>query len=33
LIEITREKNVVWTYRDFELFGNALSNSQVLPEP
>ncbi len=30
LIEITREKSVVWTYKDFELFGNALSNAKVL---
>jgi hypothetical protein len=33
LIEITRERSVVWTYKDFELFGNGLSNSQVLREP
>ncbi|MCZ6795476.1 MAG: alpha/beta hydrolase fold domain-containing protein [Planctomycetota bacterium] len=30
IVEITGAKEVVWTYRDFELFGNALSNSQVL---
>lgn len=30
LIEITRNKKVVWTYLDFKTFGNALSNSQIL---
>lgn len=30
LIEVTREKKVVWTFRDFERFGNSLTNSQVL---
>ena len=30
VIEITRDKRVVWSYKDFELFGNALTNSQVL---
>lgn len=30
LLEITREKKVVWSYRDWVLFGNALSNSLVL---
>ena len=29
LIEITRDKQVVWTYRDFETFGNSLTNSWV----
>ncbi|QDU37612.1 hypothetical protein Mal4_19270 [Maioricimonas rarisocia] len=30
LIEITRDKQVVWTFRDFKRFGNALTNSQIL---
>jgi outer membrane protein assembly factor BamB len=30
VIEIDREKRVVWAFRDFKLFGNALSNSVVL---
>ena len=30
VIEITREKQVVWTFHDFERFGNALTNTQVL---
>ncbi|RMF44949.1 MAG: hypothetical protein D6753_01295 [Planctomycetota bacterium] len=30
IIEITREKQVVWTWRDFDRFGNALTNSQIL---
>lgn len=30
LIEVDRRKRVVWTYRDFENFGNALTNSQIL---
>lgn len=30
IIEVTREKEVVWTFRDFERFGNALTNSRVL---
>ncbi|MFK7735659.1 MAG: PQQ-binding-like beta-propeller repeat protein [Pirellulaceae bacterium] len=30
LIEITREKKVVWTFQDFENFGNATTNSQIL---
>lgn len=40
VIEVTREKEVVWTFHDFERFGNALTNTQVLsvdgdpiPEP
>ncbi|MFI4861695.1 MAG: PQQ-binding-like beta-propeller repeat protein [Phycisphaerales bacterium JB063] len=32
VIEITRDKEVVWTFHDFERFGNALSNSQVVGE-
>jgi hypothetical protein len=30
LIEVDRQKRVVWTYRDFERFGNSLTNSQIL---
>jgi outer membrane protein assembly factor BamB len=30
IIEITRAKRVVWTFRDFTNFGNATSNSAVL---
>ncbi len=30
IIEITPDKKVVWTFKDFHLFGNALSNSVVL---
>lgn len=30
IIEVTRDKKVVWTFRDFERFGNALTNSWVL---
>ena len=30
LIEVTRAKQVVWQFRDFERFGNALTNSQIL---
>lgn len=30
IIEITREKKVVWQFHDFEHFGNSLTNSQVL---
>lgn len=33
IVEITREKQVVWTYRNFDLFGNSLTNSQVLDVP
>lgn len=33
IIEITRDKKVVWTYKDFKNFGNALSNSLVLRQP
>ncbi|XAL98885.1 PQQ-binding-like beta-propeller repeat protein [Phycisphaeraceae bacterium D3-23] len=32
IIEITRDKEVVWTFHDFERFGDALSNSQILDE-
>jgi PQQ-like domain len=30
LFEVTREKQVVWTFKDFKTFGNALAASQVL---
>lgn len=30
LIEVDRQKKVVWTFRDFKRFGNSLTNSQVL---
>jgi outer membrane protein assembly factor BamB len=32
IIEITKEKQVVWSYKDFTNFGNALSNSRVLEQ-
>lgn len=30
IIEITREKKVVWSFKDFTNFGNSLSNSRLL---
>ncbi|MCB9875900.1 MAG: PQQ-binding-like beta-propeller repeat protein [Planctomycetaceae bacterium] len=30
LIEVTRDKKVEWEFQDFERFGNALTNSQIL---
>lgn len=30
IIEVTREKKVVWTFKDFTNFGNSLSNSRIL---
>ncbi|MFM7058230.1 MAG: PQQ-binding-like beta-propeller repeat protein [Planctomycetota bacterium] len=30
LIEVSREKRVVWSFRDFDRFADALTNSQVL---
>jgi outer membrane protein assembly factor BamB len=30
LIEVTREKKVVWKFHDFERFGDSLTNSQIL---
>jgi PQQ-like domain len=30
LIEVTRDKNVVWTFKDFKTFGNGLAAAQVL---
>ena len=33
IIEVTRDKKVVWTFRDMKHFGDATSNSQVLDVP
>jgi hypothetical protein len=33
IIEVTRDKKVVWTFRDMEHFGDATSNSQVMDVP
>lgn len=30
LIEVTRDKKVVWTFKDFKTFGNSLASAQVL---
>ena len=30
IIEVTRDRKVVWSFRDFERFGNALTNTQIL---
>lgn len=30
LIEVDRQKRVVWSFRDFDRFGNSLTNSQIL---
>lgn len=30
IVEITRDKEVVWQFQDFERFGNALTNTQIL---
>lgn len=30
IVEINREKQVVWTFKDFDRFGNATTNTQVL---
>ncbi len=30
IVEVTRDKKVVWSFKDFQNFGNALSNSLVL---
>lgn len=30
IIEVTRDKKVVWKFHDFKRFGNALTNSQIL---
>ena len=29
IVEVTREKKLVWQYKDFKLFGNAMSNNLV----
>lgn len=29
IVEVTRDKRVVWTFQDFNRFGNSLTNSQV----
>jgi Mala s 1-like protein len=33
IIEITRDKRVVWTFHDFKNFGNSTPNSEVLERP
>lgn len=33
VVEITRDKKVVWAFKDFHHFGNALSNSLLLDDP
>lgn len=30
IIELTREKKVVWSFKDFERFGNSLTNTQIV---
>ena len=30
LFEVTRDKKVVWTFKDFKTFGNGLATAQVL---
>jgi hypothetical protein len=30
LFEVTRDKKVVWTFKDFKNFGNALSNAEIV---
>jgi len=30
LFEVTRDKKVVWTFRDFKTFGNSLAAAMVL---
>ena len=30
IIEVTRDKKVVWTFQDHKRFGNSTPNSQVL---
>jgi hypothetical protein len=30
LIEVTRDKKVVWTFRDFKTFGNNVAAAQIL---
>ena len=33
LIEVSREKKVVWTFRDYKTFGNNLASAVILDEP
>jgi hypothetical protein len=33
IVEVTRDKQVVWSFKDFRNFGNALSNSLVIDPP
>jgi hypothetical protein len=33
LIEVTRDKKVVWTFRDFKTFGNSLASAVILDVP
>ena len=33
IIEIDRDKQVVWSFRDFERFGNSLTNSWIIEPP
>ncbi len=33
LFEVTREKKVVWTFKNFEVFGNSLASAHVLDLP
>ncbi len=33
LVEVTRDKKVVWTFKDFKNFGNSLAMSAILDEP
>lgn len=33
IIELDRQKQVAWTFRDFERFGNALTNSWIIEQP
>ena len=33
IVEVSRDKRVVWTFKDWTHFGDATPNSQVLDEP
>jgi hypothetical protein len=33
LFEVTRDKKVVWAFKDFKTFGNSLAAAQVLDVP
>jgi hypothetical protein len=33
LIEIDRSKRLIWSFRDFERFGDSLSNAWIVPDP